>query len=448
MKRIIFAGIGTCAVCIVMLIITCLIPRSLIKENIRESADYYMSVELFDHVTSRGMATRQDNYSDCILSNIIYCMDSGNIAESIVAAAYYNPQNEEVNVSLSDLVREDGEVTPFLEAGGLKPDYVDYSRYWHGAIVLLQILFLFFPIEGVRFVLGLIVLGLNIWFVSLLFKNDYRIFAVCYILAMSAVSFWMCAFCIEYVLMFLVMGVELPVLFILLNKGKTEGIINLYMVLCAGGIATAFFDFLTTETLTFTMPVLLYLVMREKKGAFWGKKEWTVLLKGGVIWGLSYAFMFSLKWLVSLIILGKDVFVQNLSQAALRINGAATVNNIVDGDKVSRKEQITGALWRNIGCIFQTGNGITRNKSILIAIFLLIIIFSVWYLTHERLNSVSSSFVLMVLAVCLLPYIRFLLLNNHAYIHFFFTYRAQLVTITGLSYLAIKDIPKTFKLKK
>ena len=43
--------------------------------------------------------------------------------------------------------------------------------------------------------------------------------------------------------------------------------------------------------------------------------------------------------------------------------------------------------------------------------------------------------VVLCLLVGAVPYLRYAVLENHAYLHYFFTYRAQLVTVTMLLFV-------------
>ena len=53
------------------------------------------------------------------------------------------------------------------------------------------------------------------------------------------------------------------------------------------------------------------------------------------------------------------------------------------------------------------------------------------YLMHDRIDGRTAVPMAMV---ALLPFIRFLVLSNHAYIHFFITYRALMPTLAVFIY--------------
>lgn len=450
MKKVLISGTATIVICIALLFLTALIPQNALQKNMERSSDYYNNHQLFDHVTDYMFLSRQDNYADCILTNIIYHIDKNNLVESVLSASYYNPEDENVQTSFA-----------YAVGNKVEPD-VDYSRYWHGSMVLLRPLFVIFDIAGVRMVLGILILLMTVWFEILLFKNRYSIFGVCYGVGLMLVSVWMCAFCVEYAMPFVVMSMELPVLFVLLtrayekkdaqnDKGKWDEHkldnqkadkhkldnhkpeVILWAVLACAGIVTAFVDFLTTETITFTMAYILYLIVKNRHNQMEPiKEELICLIKSGIVWLGAYGLMIALKWALALVVLGKDAFFNALSQAALRISGDATLGNVVGAEVVSDYERISGALWRNIGCIYPFKSTMSYGTSMIFIFLVGLIGFSIWYLFREKTKSCINK---VLAIVSLLPVMRFLVLNNHSYIHFFFTYRALLVSVVVIMYI-------------
>lgn len=450
MKKVLISGTATIVICIALLFLTALIPQNALQNNMERSSDYYNNHQMFDHVTDYMFLSRQDNYADCILTNIIYHIDQNDLVKSILSASYYNPEDEGVQTSFA-----------YAVGNKVEPN-VDYSRYWHGSMVLLRPLFVIFDIAGVRMVLGILILIMTVWFEVLLFKNHYSVFGVCYGIGLMLVSVWMCAFCVEYAMPFVVMSVELPVLLVLLTRAyekkdaqndkvkrdenkldnqkadehkldnrKPEVI--LWAVLACAGIVTAFVDFLTTETVTFTMAYILYLIVKNRHNQMKPiKEELICLIKSGIVWFASYGLMIALKWVLALAVLGKDAFFNALSQAALRISGDATLGNVPGAEVVSNYERISGALWRNMGCIYPFKSTMSYGTSMIFILLVGLIVFSLWYLFREKTKSCINK---VLAIVSLLPVMRFLVLNNHSYIHFFFTYRALLVSVVVIMYI-------------
>ena len=433
-KCVILSGIITAFICVFLLFTTAYIPQSAIQKQMKESAEYYSEHLLFDRVTPFSFLSRQDNYADCILTNIIYHIDSENILTSVLSASYYNPDGEEVNESFFDAVNNPANVS----GNDKVVPNVDYSRYWHGSMVLLRPLFMFFDIRMIRMILGIMILLLTVWFLYLLIRGNYHFFACCYVVGLISVSAWMCGFCVEYTMPFLVMAVELPVLFLLMtgkvNNEKDEYQEKiLWCILAASGIVTAFLDFLTAETLTFTVAYMLYLVMRNKRGQIRGfKKECVRMIKSGGVWGIAYTLMFFLKWIMACVFLGKDAFMDALRQAAFRMNGDATLGNVAGAEMVSDSERIFGAMWRNFACLLPFRDSMKVQTTVIALVVTVVVTFCIWYLFRtKKVNDINRLFGILAI----IPVGRFIALNNHSYIHFFFTYRALLVTVVVLVYV-------------
>lgn len=438
MKKVILTAIITILICIGLLVVTAFIPQSAIKSNVSKSADELINMELFDHVTDNALLSRQDNYADGILVDIIYNIDSHNLRKSLASMPYYDPNKGNISKSLKEVTEAD--YVPFNDLGGLSDGYIDYSRYWHGSQVILRPLLVMMSLKSLRMVLGIVLVAITMLLLVLMFRDGYGCLGICYAGALIIISAWMCAFCVEYITTFLIMGVQLLLLY---KYRKNLDAVRLYMILCAGGIVTAFVDFLTTETITFTMPMLFFYIIRRTEGQreTVDKENWWILLKSGIVWGISYAGMILLKWLLAMAAMGSGVFLDTLSKASERIAGDATYGNIPGAATVSNLEQITGAVWRNLACLFRTGESVNKGRTVLYTLIALFVLFAIWYLFHKKLDRGSGQLTLILLVLALIPYIRFLVLNNHAYIHFFFTYRAQIVTITALLYLAFKNVP-------
>ena len=145
-----------------LLLITGCIPKSMIAASCEESSVYFTEHELFPYLVDGQFNTRQDNYADCILVNILYHIDGKDLAGSLIKASYYNPEMDSVEVSLRESVLED------------KIPNVDYFRYWHGSMVLLRPLFVFTGIQGARAVLGVLLLLLTGLTVFLLWRQKAK----------------------------------------------------------------------------------------------------------------------------------------------------------------------------------------------------------------------------------------------------------------------------------
>ena len=415
---------GSALLCMLLLFLTGLIPQSAIADSCRESAAYFKEHELFPYLIDGQFNTMPDGYGDCVVINIMYHISEEELLPSLLKAYYYNPEMESVEVSLWDSLQEE------------KEPNVGYFRYWHGEMVLLRPLFLFTGIEGARYILGGILLVLTLSTAVLLWRQRARALAVCYLLGNLIVQFWVCFFCVGYITTFLMMNIVAVISICLFRHRKdTESLYhNVYILSAASGIYTCFFDFLTTETLTVTIPLLILLVLRYEAGELENfGKEFKRIVCCGILWGISYVAMFLFKWLLAAGILGWQAFYSAMQSAGERIGGQVHLGNTSLDPIASATQRFMGALVWNQGALFPFRNHMSLTAALACFFGFVFVCFSFVYVLHWK--NFSRKMISLCLLLGLVPYLRYIVLENHSYMHYFFTYRAQLVTVTALLYI-------------
>lgn len=418
------AALATVLLCMILLFLTGMIPHDAIAASCRESAEFFLDRELFPYSIDGQFNSRIDNYSDCILVNIMYHTDNGQLIPSLINASYYQPDYEQINVSLSDAVRK------------AKEPNISYSRYWHGSLVLLRPLFLFTGIAGARYILGGSLILLTLLVAVTLIRMKRTALAICYLLGNLSVQCWMCLTCVQYMTTFLVMNAVTLCILRIYHQNRTDNA-ALYqkacMLMAVSGVTVCFVDFLTAETLAVTIPLLVLLVLRYEDGRL---QELSCELKRlaglGMIWLCSYALMFLVKWSLCAVLSGFDALSDILSHAGERFLGAVTTGNTNLDPEATPVERFLGALGRNQGCLFPFRDSMNMSRSL--ALFALIVCILLLIIYVFRRKDFSGKMLVLCLLLGAVPYARYIILQNHAYIHYFFTYRAQLVTITSLYY--------------
>lgn len=130
-------------------------------------------------------------------------------------------------------------------------------------------------------------------------------------------------------------------LYILLEQN--DGALSILAVI--SGVMIAFFDFLTCETLTILIPLLIVFIMRKQDDRLPRLRSNLLLtLKCGAAWGLSYAGMFLVKWSAASLVTGENIFITALTSAEVRIAGEA--------EQLSPVEQFFLAPAANISTLF------------------------------------------------------------------------------------------------
>jgi len=409
--------------CMLLLFLTALIPQSAIKESCVESARYFNDHELFPYLMENQFNTRQDNYSDCILVDIMYHISDDEPVKSSVKASYYQPEYENVNTGLWESLQEE------------KEPNVDYSRYWHGTLSFLRPLFLVTDIEGARIVFAaiwIVLMLLNMW---LMWKQGAKALAICYLAAHIVMQAWVCATCIQYSTMFFMMNaITLAGICLFRKRKDTESLrCKTGLLMAVSGVCTCFIDFLTAETLSLTVPLLVLLILRYEAGELseW-KKEFKHLITCVMIWGIGYALMFVFKWILVAVFAGKEAVILALSSAGERFTGTVHMGNTTLDPIATPLERFFGAIFRNQGMLFPYRDNMADFAGL--ASFFAVFFVLSFMIYMFRGKNFSGKMLGLCALLAAIPYARFVLLQNHAFIHYFFTYRAQMVTVIAMLY--------------
>jgi len=391
-----------------LMIVSSCIPNSAIKDNMVKSAMYYSNEEAFAFGESGCYNSVSDNYADSILLNVLWNIKSNSPITSSLDNKYYNGENYGVNWGLYQTIN------------GTAPN-TDYTRYWHGSVTFIRPLLLFTDVNGVKdigFIILLIFIGITL---VILVKGKHYFPAVALILSLIGIQFWNIRLSLEYIPAFMVCFALCP-LFIALEK---MGDIYLTVLSVISGVMIAFYDFLTVETISVLVPLILVFLIRtddSRLGNF--KKNFLLTARCGICWGISYAMTFIVKWTAVSVCTGENKFSSAFSAAGIRLYGNSVENNM------PLYKQIPSAIMANLSTIFGGTERIDTGNIIIGLIGTVLILGGIFYIFRNKEKKISLTLTLFVIS--LIPYLRYMVLNNHSYLHEFFTYRAQITVIICL----------------
>ena len=392
-----------------MLIAAAAIPNQRIYDNMLSGTMYFKDKAPF--VYDSQMRLVQDNYADVILLNVVWNMGNGNPFVSALDTAYYDG---------NDGTNDYGENWGFYCAvEGIAVPNTDYTRYWHGMAAVIRPLMLFTDIDGIKLIgtIAAFVL-LAVSAVLLLTKRQYFAAGVLTV-SLLCVHIWNIGISLEYQPAVLVTLLLLP-LYILFEKN--DGMLSMLAVV--SGVMIAFFDFLTCETLTILIPLLIVFIMKKQENRLPDLKNSLILIiKCGGAWGLSYAGAFLVKWSAASLVTGENKFVKALASVEERFVGEA--------EELSPVKQFFLAPIANLSTLFGGTDRVEWRFVIGGLILSAVVLGAVFYLFRSK-EKFDRSFTLIMLILGVLPFARFFLLNNHSYLHEFFTYRALASSILAL----------------
>lgn len=397
-------------VLLLSLVFSANIPQSAIKEQVQESATYLCEGELFGRVVKDVDSSKIDRYADSILLGIAYQYDSEHPLASVMWSSYYHSDLDNENENLLVAVTNEYEANQ------------QYLRYWHGSIAIVRPLLTFLNLKQIYrlngVLLALLVIGL---FVTLLRLKAYAP-AVGIAFGLILTSFWFVPFSLEYTWTYLLMLIFSIIGVRLIYKKRYRAVGMFFLV---SGMVTNFLDFLTTETLTLTVPLLLMLWMERKQNVESKSKsesDWKASFqmagKAAITWGAGYVGMWLMKWLLASLVLSENVMPYVSEHIGERIGGDLGIGPL---------QYIFGTIWKNIKCLFPFEYGIVGAFT---GIGLVVYSLYVGYVYYKK--NIDKKSVLLYALIGLVPYIRYIVLHNHSYLHCFFTYRAQLATILAI----------------
>ena len=397
----------TVIICIISFILVSMIPNNLIKKNINESANYIYHLPVFMYVgNSTNKTNLVNNHPDPITLNLTYSLNPKKPITSIFLTKYYSTGKYLESINFREKAIHN-----------YKPNK-EYYRYWHGNIVIVKLLLLIFNYKEMLVFLSSILVVLIILITCQLFKRD-KILAIIFLIANILVKVYITFFHLSYLYMFLLSYILTLISFKLINA-KEEKIYKFFII---GGVLANFFDFLTTETLVFTLPflVIFYFRYKDKKVT---KKTIYFFIKSLLCCVLSYSFMWISKWLILIIF-----FNQSPTSFLSEHVGDILVNNN------TYKLGFFDSILYNIKCIVPL--------CYLSDLFMIIgIIIYIIYIVINFIRKKFKLFELILVLISLVPLVRYVGLFNHSYGHFYFTYRALLPSVMICLLLIVRSIKK------
>lgn len=390
-----------------LLTLCAILPKSIIEDNIKKSADYYSNKYMFQQITKEEDSTIVHNYADLVWLNIAWHQDSDAPLASAVAAKYYEGEDIYKSESLIKAVYDDA-----------IPDK-SYSRYWHGALIFIKPLLAITDISGIRMINVVVCILLILFLSAMLIKRRLYAVLIGYIVSIVMSFTYIIPLCMEYMPAFVLMHIAC---IIILAHGCKIKSVQICMFFASFGALTCFFDFLTNEILTLFMPLIFLICMCEKEKDCNGKNR--IGFKQAAVhitmWFFGYAFTWVSKWIISGIVLGKEAFVGAISDGAYRMMG---------GVPSIEENQLIGAVVKNINRLFPF-NFLKTQADVWIAVFVVgFVLFCIFFL--YRKEKISKTVWLLLLIACT-PYVRYLFFSNHSFMHPFFTFRTQIITVTAL----------------
>lgn len=395
----------TAIICIVLLIVTALIPKELVKSNmVKSSEEMYDISYIYFFNNQKNRAFLIHNYPDPITFNLTYSLDSKKPFTSSILTKYYASKKFGEKVNVREKAYFD-----------YKPNK-EYYRYWHGNMFLVKTLMLVFDYKNILIFLSVILIAFALLITYNLYKKN-RLLALLFLISNLVCHVYVTFYCLEYIYMFLLSYIMSLIAFKLIDKDESK-IICFFII---GGVLANFFDFLTTETLVFTLPFFIIFYFGRNKSF---KDSLKFFLKSLIAFLLGYSLMWILKWLILIIIykqLPNDFLNTHIEERGFSL--------------VAVKKEPFKSIYDNLKLIVPF---CYLNNNLVILIIICYICYVIWLIIRKKIDSKG----IILLLISIIPMLRYFVLYKHSIDHTFFTYRALLPSIMIWIYMFFRKDDK------
>lgn len=382
----------------VFAVLSCLLPDKTIEAHIAQSAPGLAEEGSYPNAIITWDQCQMDNFTDALIMNQIYNIDRKHPVRSAMI----------VNRSSEGGLDWDQPGLLLRRVHGEELKSHQYSRYWHGNTFLFRFVLLLMDFNMLRWTLYLIS-GL---LMVMLLCAYYPEAGTLKTMVLSFGFLVTCGFVTQFSMQFFpVLALTLIGSLLVIKRDKSKDFGLLFFIV---GSLTCYFDLLTAPLLTLGIPLAVMLSL-NKESQFDLKRNLLTIIKLILLWGLGFALTFFMKWVLASLILGQNVLADAYEVALYRMD----TEDFTRWDALSRNFKMI-PLWM-----------------IIVAVAVLIVIDVV---RHKRLNCKKA---LAYLLVGVMPLVWYLLLSNHSYIHWWFTYRLLAITITCLMLMLSDAIPTT-----
>ena len=382
----------------ITMVLSYCIPNQKIKENIVN--DLYQSFNVYQILPGSEETTLDVSTDSIILGELITYKKDKSLLENTVEVYGHKGGVEGLKNHVA----------------GKKVEIEDYTRYWHGYLIILKPLFLLFTYSTLKLMQLFFQLILIIVLAKLMKKNNLEKYIIPLLISLFLIHPEAIGMTFQYSSMYNLMLISSIILLKYNEKFNNKNLFSYYFLIV--GMLTSFFDFLTYPAVTFGIPIIFYLLLNKKTI----KKQILDIIKYGLIWCTGYIGMWFSKWVIASIILNENVISSSLGAVFWRSSA----------DEFTRLDAIKNNImvYREEGYFY---------------IFLSIIIYYIIKIFKNRNNIKKNNLIKIIpfVLIAIIPFAWYFVISNHSYIHYWMTYRELLIFClagtVSLEYLSNKD---------
>lgn len=363
------------------------LPDKAIKRHITESAPLIAAEGLYPKLFNNMEQYRMDNFTDALMMNQIYNIDRKHPVKAAMRMVRSSEEGGDWDQPGLLVRRVNGETL----------EEQHYSRYWHGGSFLYRPLFMLMDYATLRFVLFIVSSILLLLLACCYCQKAGWVKTLALFMGFLLTYGFVMQFSMQF---FPVLALTVIGSLLVVKGDASKGFGLLFFII---GSLTCYFDLLTTLLLTLGIPLAILLSLNCDSSFSFRDQLWT-MVKLTLLWGLGFALTFVTKWTMATLILGQNIFSDAYNVGLYRM----------EADEFTRWDAVT----QNLGMLHWWIVGV---------IAFVLFIFSL--VKTRRFNFKKA---ILFLTVGLMPYVWYFILSNHSYLHWWFTFRLQAMTVACL----------------
>lgn len=395
------AAIGT-----VVLLLVYLLPTDTMQQHIFESSPVFQRegtyYTLVDWCTSQ-----HDNFTDALMLLTAGYEGEGSLLDR--AMSNYSCRVSGKNPAETLMVYGDDDVQFYTQ---------EYSRYWHGYLSVLKPFLIVTNYSGIRVINQYFQLAISICAVTALYRRR-KVFALPFVLLLLSLSPITTGHSLQFSTVY---SLSIIAAIVVLKKSSQWDLRQLCIFFTLIGIVVNYFDFLTYPLLSFGVPICVYCLIRPSDRSYN-----SIALCGTcfMFWGIGYGGMWASKWIVGTLLTQKNVIDSALYSVVFRSSHSTSTQSFT----------LATVLKRNY-------ESFIHNPAVMVELCALLIALILAVRAHAEKKWVTLGAGLFVAAM---PLLWYMILANHSYVHFWFTYRNMCLIPFSMFCAAISILSRSKK---
>lgn len=401
---------GTCGLCALLLVFG--IPLADIEKHVSDSLPMLEREFGTEEAIEGYPASEIGTFTDCLmLGNAVYDSQEHSLLEQVLYM--YRAESGQ-----GDGWAPGESLVDYL-TGAEQTKEVEYSRYWHGYLVILKPLLYLMSFNAIRILASYVQIFLVGWIVMLCAQKNEKILGVAFLAAIPFLYFFnlyqslSLSTCFYLLATFMIIQIKW-------NKGLEQR--KLYgEFFFVAGMATAYFDLLTYPLVTLGFPLCVCLYLNAEKWMDCLKR----LIVYSVAWGVGYVGLWAVKWVLTDLLVGGSTISDAVETILSRTDNAVGLSR-------------TSGFW---SVILQNAEAYT-NWPFLLLTLAIVIGMGLWLFTQRREDSRNGVNCTErdsckeralcaggIFLVALFPFVWFFLAQNHSEEHWMFTCKIFAVSV-------------------